>query len=393
MHSPQTFNCAFLIRSLGTGGAERQLVELARGLHSGGIHVTVITFYQGGAFQPLLERSGVKVVSVNKKGRWDIVGFLRRLIRVIRAERPDVLYSFLSSANLVAALTRYCARRRLVVWGVRASSLDLSSYDWLVRVELMLCALCSRLADVIVCNSRAGFEHHAAQGYPVRKMHVVSNGIDCGVFNFDPAARARVRAEWHLRDDDVLVGLVARVDAIKGHADFLAAAALLATETPRWRFVCVGGGPPEISESLRAMALELGLADRVIWAGQRADISSIYSALDVFVSASRSEGFSNSVAEAMACERICVVTDVGNSASLVAAIGRVVPPRAPVALAAAIKELASLSAPERVQLGRAARQRIEKLFSVSRMVDQTARLIGVPWSRPEDVSATAAAAD
>ena len=134
MHSSQTFKCAFLIRSLGTGGAERQLVELARGLRSGGIHVTVITFYPGGAFQPVLQRSGVNVVSVNKKGRWDIVGFLRRLVKVIRAERPDVLYSFLSSANLVAALTRYCAPRRLVVWSVRESSLDLSSYDWLVRV-------------------------------------------------------------------------------------------------------------------------------------------------------------------------------------------------------------------------------------------------------------------
>jgi glycosyltransferase involved in cell wall biosynthesis len=348
--------------------------------------VTVITFYPGGAFQPVLENSGVRVISLNKKGRWEVVGFLRRLIEVIRAERPDVLYSFLASANLVAALTRYCARRRLVVWGVRASDLDLSAYDWLVRVELLLCSWCSRLADVIVCNSRAGFEHHVAQGYPVRKMQVVYNGIDCTVFKLDPTARASIRAEWHARDDDVLVGLVARVDAIKGHADFLTAAALLAPKFPHLRFVCVGGGPPEISESLRTMAVELGLAERVVWVGQRADTPSIYSALDVFVSASRSEGFSNAIAEAMACERVCVVTDVGDSASLVAALGRSVPPRAPDALAAAIQDVVSISPLKRAQLGRAARQRIEKLFSVSRMVDETARLIGVRWSRREEAS-------
>jgi glycosyltransferase involved in cell wall biosynthesis len=387
MSHSRAFRCIFLMRSLDVGGAQRQLVELARALRSGGIHVTVMTFYPGGAFQPVLERAGVNVVSVNKKGRWEIVGFLRRLVQLIRTERPDVMYSFLSSANLVAALTRYCGPRRLIVWSVRASSLDLSSYDWLVRVELVVCALCSRLADVIICNSRAGYDHLAAKGYPLERMHVVSNGIDCSSFKFDAMARARVRTEWDVQDDDVLVGLVARVDAIKGHADFLAAAALLVS-VPQLRFVCVGGGPPEISESLRVMALELGLADRVIWAGQRADIPSVYSALDLFVSASRSEGFSNSVAEAMACERVCVVTDVGDSALLVAEFGCVVPPRDPAALAAAIKELASMPPVGRAQLGRGARQRIENFFSVSRMVDETARLIGVRWSRSGVSAAT-----
>jgi glycosyltransferase involved in cell wall biosynthesis len=383
MPHSEPFTCLLLIRSLGVGGAERQLVQLARGLRAGGAHVTVITFYPGGAFHSALDRSGVNVVSVDKKNRWDILGFLWRLLRVIRQKRPDVLYSFLPSANLSAVFVRYFSGLRLVVWGVRASALELTRYNWLVRLELLLCAVCSRLADLIVCNSLAGLEHHVAQGYPRRKMRVISNGIDCSVFRFDLTARPKVRAEWNVRDDDVLIGLVARVDPMKGHSDFLAAAALLAPKAPRLRFVCIGNGPKEMADSLRATSLELGLADRVIWASPREDVSAIYSALDVFVSASVfGEGFSNAVAEAMACERVCVVTDVGDSSSVIADLGRVVPPRAPSALADAIHDLASLSPPERAHLGRAARERIESSFSVSRMVNETARLIGAPRSQP-----------
>jgi glycosyltransferase involved in cell wall biosynthesis len=120
-------------------------------------------------------------------------------------------------------------------------------------------------------------------------------------------------------------------------------------------------------------------------------VASVYSALDVVSSTSRfGEGFSNSIAEAMACERVCVVTEVGDSGSVVAASGRVVAPRDTPALASAIKDLAGLSVRERAQLGRAARARIESMFSVPRMVNETARLIGIPWSRSTDVSAAAA---
>jgi glycosyltransferase involved in cell wall biosynthesis len=105
----------------------------------------------------------------------------------------------------------------------------------------------------------------------------------------------------------------------------------------------------------------------------------VYSALDIVSSSSRGEGFSNAIAEAMACERTCVVTDVGDSAWIVGGTGRVVPPRSSDALAAAWHELTALPMSERRMLGKAARQRVEDMFSVTRMVDATGAILGL-WA-------------
>src|SRR5438045_366810 len=78
-----------LIRSLALGGAQRQLVELARGLRQRGHQVTVATFYSGGPLERDLDQAGVDVVVLQKGGRWDAVGFLLRLRGAIRHARPD----------------------------------------------------------------------------------------------------------------------------------------------------------------------------------------------------------------------------------------------------------------------------------------------------------------
>jgi len=230
-----------LIRSLGVGGAERQLLELAQGLHARGVPVTVVTFYANGALQEAVECDGVRVVPANKRSRWDVIGFLWRLVRVIRAERPRVLYSFLPTANLLALLVRCFVHVDILAWGVRASSLDTASYGWLVRVELILAARLSRLANVIICNSSAGLLHHASLGYPAKRMTVIHNGIDTRRFSFDDHGRARLRAQWGVLGEEFLIGLVARMDPMKGHDLFIRSAVILAKQLPGMRFVCIGG--------------------------------------------------------------------------------------------------------------------------------------------------------
>jgi glycosyltransferase involved in cell wall biosynthesis len=86
---------AFLIRSLDYGGAERHLLNLARFLDKERFDVTVLYFYPGGRLESELRESNVRLVSLDKKGRWDLPGFLWRLARQLRALRPSVLHSFL----------------------------------------------------------------------------------------------------------------------------------------------------------------------------------------------------------------------------------------------------------------------------------------------------------
>lgn len=362
-----------LIRSLEIGGAERQLVALAQGLIKQGNAVRVLTFYSDGALRGELEAAGVPVSSLGKRGRWDVGSFLFRLTRALRQESPAVLYSFLPTANLVGLLAGRLAGMSKAVWGVRASNIDMTQYDRLSRFETWLAGKLARYADAIICNSEAGAKHHAGLGYPVDKMTVVPNGIDTGRFRFNAAERDRVRREWGVAESDLVIGLPARLDPMKDHATALKALAQLVVEMPNVRLACVGTGP--LNDSLRELSRQMRLDKQVIWGGARQDMPAVYSAFDISSSSSYGEGFSNAIAEAMACERACVVTDVGDSATIVGETGWVVPAGSPDALASAWRRALTLTAAERTVIGIQARQRIVELFSVERMLQDTLEVL------------------
>ncbi|ALA60771.1 glycosyltransferase [Nitrospira moscoviensis] len=320
----------FLIRSLESGGAERQLVVLARGLRQRGHDVAVAVFYPGGPLEDELKEDDVPIHSLEKRGRWDVLGFLTRLIQTVRRERPDVLHSYIS--NLVTVPVQpFCPGTR-IVWGVRSSHLDFDRYDWLFRFSHKLSCRLARSADLIIANSHAGRRGHVADGYPAQKTAVIPNGIDTARFRRNPAARERIRREWGISRDEELIGLVGRLDPMKDHETFLRAAAQLSHVRPAVRFVCVGDGPSAYRAALQGRTGALGLSDRLLWAGMRSDMANVYSALDLLVNCSYGEGFSNVIGEAMACGVPCVATDVGDSRLIVGSMGALVPPKDPMAL-------------------------------------------------------------
>jgi len=355
-----------LIRSLNFGGAERQAVALVNGIDKTRFRVTVVTFY-GGPLEQDIDHGHVRVVSLQKKNRWDVLGFLVRLVRLLRKLQPDVLHGYLGTPNVLAVLMKPLLPGVRIVWGVRASNMDLSRYDWLMRLHYRVeCAL-SRFADLIIVNSRAGLRHAAANGFPEEKMLVIPNGIDTERFRPDADAGNRILREWEVEQGDALIGLVGRLDPMKDHPTFLRAASLLLKKRPDVRFVCIGNGKDPYQQELRDLSEQLGLSGRLLWAGPRNDLSSIYNALDILTSTSAfGEGFSNVIGEAMATEVPCVVTDVGDAAWIVGETGIVVPPGRPEALAEAwVRCLDESGAAAR------ARSRIENNFSVKQLVERT----------------------
>ena len=307
----------FLVRSLEYGGAERQLVVLARALSERGHLVSVVTFYSGGPLEAELRRAGTHVRSLEKTGRWDLTSLAVRLRRVIREERPDVLHGYLGTPNIAATMISPFFPGLRIVWGERASNMDLSHYDWLSRLSSVACCALSRFPDLLIVNSRAGREHAIRRGYPAQKMVVVPNGIDTERFRPDPIARRRLRHEWNVSDAEQLVGLVSRLDPVKDHRTFLLAASVVAKMRADVRFVCVGDGDPEYRRAMHELVEALGLAGRVTWIAAQSDVTAVYNALDISCSSSASEGFPNAVGEAMACGVPCVATDVGDCAWLV----------------------------------------------------------------------------
>lgn len=361
-------NILFLTRSLESGGAERQLIVLACGLAEHGHDVIVAEFYGGGLLERELRTSDVRLIDLKKQGRWSNLFFFIRLIRLVLRERPNIIHGYLGVPNILAIFLRLFCPSTRVVWGIRASDMDLSRYDWLSRLCYRLECFFSSRADLIIANSFAGRAFAVKNGFPANKMMVIPNGIDTERFQPDRVAGLAIRRSWPLPDGVPLIGIVGRIDPMKDYENFLHAAKRVYTKQPDVYFVCVGRGEGAELTRLKQLAAKLGIGDSVIWAGERQDLKAVYNSFDLLCLSSVTESFPNVVAEAMACGIPCVVTDVGDAAQIIGKTGRVVPPQDSSALGDA---LLSMLKEHRDLPDEAVRQRISELFSVERLIVNT----------------------
>lgn len=371
LFSEEKIKILFLIRTLEVGGAERQLVELVTGLDKTRFAVIVAIFYTRGQLCSGLENlEGIKVVSLKKKGRWDMVFFFWNLWRLVCSEKPQIIHGYTDIPNLMALLMGKITATK-IVWGLRTSNQDSSSTDWLSMCVFRLTAIISRFTDLIIVNSQAGKQSHQAHGFSTKQMIMIHNGIDIDKFYPNLADGTLMRQKWKIVDGENLIGIVGRLDPVKAHPVFLRAAALLAQSQVGIRFVCVGDGLKAYEEELKTLATDLGFKENLIWTGSLNNMTAVYNALDIVTSTSYQEGFSNVVAEAMACGVPVVVTSVGDSTYIVGDTGEIVPPGDERALVVAWKRILSLNVEEREALSKAARERVVTNFSKQHLVVAT----------------------
>lgn len=344
-----------VISGLRTGGAETMLVALCRALQARGLPQHVVSLTEGGPNQAVLERLGVPVTTLAPRGLAGSFGAALRLARLVRTLRPAVLQGWLYHGDLFAAGAHRLAgapRGTLLAWGLRNSDIDRARYGRLLAVGARL----SRWPGVVIANSRAGADFHVAQGYRPRRLAVIANGIDADRFRPDAGDRATLRAELGLSDAAVVAVHAARVDPMKDHATLVAAAA----RVPDLAILLVGAGTEALALPPNARAL-----------GRRDDLERIYAAADIVVSSSAfGEGFSNALAEGMAAGLVPVATRVGDADAILGPLGRLVPPREPGALAAALRDLAEIPREARRAAGLAARSRIMTEYGTDRMTER-----------------------
>lgn len=356
---PNPTHGIILIRSLSAGGAEKQAIEIASSLQEQGLTISILVFYGGGPLELLAIQRGIRVINLDKRGRWDIINFLFNLSRTLRSERPTFIYSLLTGANIISALIKKLAPSIKVIWSVRASDLDMNNYDFATRLTTALEAKLSNLPDFIIANSKSGRDFALKKGFPANNLGVVSNGIDIDQFHPSPRLRAEFREQWGITTDQSAIGLAARLDPMKGHEPFLTAAKQILLERPTAIFVIAGNGPDAYRQKLLRLSEDLGIAKSILWIAAPSDMNAVYNGLDVVISASvYGEGTSNTICEAMACGTPCIVTDVGDSALIVGPLGPVVRPGDPSAICDAFLNLAE-HLPDPASL----RERIIKNFS------------------------------
>ncbi len=354
----QRENYTFVIRSLAAGGAERQLTLLACALACDGHQVELITFYSGGEFEEEIEKCGVNLISLHKTGRWDLVGFFARLLKAVRASSGDVVIGFLEGANIILSSVRPLLKGRKVVNRMASTYMDTARYDWLSGWSFGAELWFARRADLVITNSNAGMVRAENAGVDPGKLAVVPNAVDSDKFRPDIRASRALRDEWEVGNDEYIVGLVGRLDPMKDHPNFVAAAEIVLQERSDVIFVCVGGGSDEKYEAqVKLRAQRLVDSGRFLFLGFRNDLPGIYSAIDVTVLSSYGEGSPNSIIESMACETTCVVTDVGDARRIVGETGTVVPARDARLLADGIRGQLERVALE-PGLGRRAREQV-----------------------------------
>jgi glycosyltransferase involved in cell wall biosynthesis len=355
---------AHLITGLEVGGAETMLARLIGCWDRTMVESTVISLTKLGPMAEKIAAHRARVVSLDMRSNRVNLGAMIHLVRILRTVRPHVLQTWLYHADLMGVFAGTMVRIPALVWNIRCSHLDFRDYSPTLPLVLRTLALTSRRPAAVVCNSTAGQRVHIELGYRPRRWEVIPNGVDTDAVKPCAEARDELRRDLRLAPTTPLVGLVGRLHPMKDHPTYLRAALLVHHELPDAHFLAVGRGVAT-SEMLRALVADLGLEDRVHLQDERPDAARILAGLDVAVSSSVSgEGFPNVVIEAMASGVPCVVTDVGDSAAIVAHTGIVVPPGDTTALAKGVLSVLSLPEHERVALAMAARDRAVNDFSL-----------------------------
>jgi glycosyltransferase involved in cell wall biosynthesis len=345
------------------GGKEKSLFQFIAHADRTRFHFAVCCLKEGGYFKEKLESLGVPFYDHLLRHRFDALGFVG-LERVLRAERTQLVYTF-SHPNTV--IFSYLARLRGLVERIVVSYHAMGDTGGTRQVVPYLLPLLRR-ADALLAVAQVQKDYLVeVEGLPRERIQVIHNGVDTKRYR-PPAAeeRQRIRAELGFGVDDVVLIAVASLKPLKQIDVLLRAAARLSQAGLPVRVVVAGDGSERAA--LESLAAQLGLAERVWFAGLRDDVERLLQASDVFVLASRTEAFPNVVLEAMATGLPVVTTDVGSVREMVedGSSATVVPSGDETALATAIARLAS-DAPERARLGERGRQIVDERFRFESM--------------------------
>lgn len=346
------------------GGGEGALLKIMRLLPEYKFRCSLLTFdlEPGSLFESL--SCPLHVFPMKRTYDLKAVRMAARLAKLIRSERVDIVHTFFESSDIWGGLiTRMFTGARLVSsrrdMGILRSTKHKLAYRMLASFPDKVLTVSDQVRRFCI----------ATDGIAPEKVKTVYNSVEVPS---RPNASERVgqRSRLGFAQDAQVVITVANIRRIKGLDVLLRAAEKVCHEHSRAVFLIVGCVlEQDHFKELRQLTQRLEIDDRVRFVGEQKTINLLLQMSDVFVLPSRSEGFSNALLEAMACELPCVATNVGGNAEAIedGLNGDIVEHDNADALAKAISALLGDPA-RRKQMGRAARRTVELRFTPQRMI-------------------------
>ena len=362
----------FLIDSLNSGGAQRQFVELLKGLDRSRMDPIAVTYHDLDFFQETIRAEGIKHVLIPKTDKIG-AGVILGLYRLARTFRPHLIHSFLNTPNFYARLLKLFDGVSKVITSERNVSIS-DSHAWKAIEKVSW-----RLSDRIIANAYGVKEVLVNQiGVDSKRISVVYNGVSVEAFAACDNLRSNAlrRRVGLAPGQGVLIGLIGRLAEQKNHRLLIKAVADVKRRSPEAMFK-VGFWGQETQKRYR-QSLEndiqtLDLGNDIFFLGQEKDMPNVYAACDAIVLPSLWEGFPNVLLEGMAAARVVIASDIVDNAVLVkdGETGFLVKPNSPSALSAALFKLLNMIEEARKHLGIRAQKHIQNHFTIETMVSRT----------------------
>ncbi len=360
---------AFLLPTLAVGGAEKHVIEVVARLDRTHFLPTLYCISGGGELERDAIQKGIRLTIYQAHpAPQRRIARLSAICRYLRQERPDIAHCYLYPAQIWGGIAARLTGVPILMTSRRVLGEFKQRKPYLQWIENWV----NRFTDVVIVNSYAVRDDALRrERIPDQKVRMVHNGVDTRKFvpqaELSAEQRFAKRRELGIPQDAPAIGMVANLIPYKGYREFIMAAADVQRDYPEARFFCIGQDRG-IQAELAQLAQSLGIR-HCYFTGISLDILEWFALLDIYVSASYEEAFSNALLEAMASGVPVIATEVGGTPEVVRhhQTGVLIPPKDASALAHAISTL--LSHPEMARrLATNARMNIEKHFSIECMV-------------------------
>lgn len=308
---------AYIVDVLDTAqaGTENQLIKMLNGLACRGFEISLVCLRN----HPWLEKNAsslrcdVSVFEIHRFKSLKTYINIIKLIRFLRARRPDIVHTFFPVSNVIGVMAAWMAGIR----NIMSSRRDYG--EWMIGRYLLATRIANRFARKIIANSHPVKDLTiSVEKVANEKVAVIYNGIDLAEFsNITPDRNLKQRLGIPVQNK--VVGKVANFRPMKHHHTFIKAASVILQTRDDVDFLLVGtdAGGGHLRSAIEELARSLKIADRVHFTGQQTQVVPYLSIVDIGVNCSEGEGLSNAIMEYMAAGIPCVAANSGGNPDLV----------------------------------------------------------------------------